>query len=114
MNTFVLAAMLVAAPPEQPKGKLVVVGGGSTSGPITKKTIELAGGESCRMVILPQSSSYPDAGESSEKHWREHGATNLTVVKWDSLIADEVTRAIEQVKKADLIWMPGGDQNRFM
>jgi cyanophycinase len=109
MQHLLLLALSLTAPPEAPKGHLVAVGGGNTSAAIVKKTLELAGGPKARVLILPQASSLPDSGESSAKHWGEHGALNVSVLS----LADK-ERAVNEVKQADLIWMPGGDQNRLM
>jgi cyanophycinase len=110
MNTpFLLAAALLAAPPETPKGRLVVVGGGSDRGGIGKHMIQLAGGPDVPMLLMPQSSSSANAAESSLKHWSEQGAKNLTVAD-----ADDIPKTLELIKKAQIIWIGGGDQNRFM
>lgn len=90
-------------------GHLVAVGGGGTTPAIVKKTLALAGGPSARMVIMPQSSALPDSGQRSADFWRDAGATNIQVLSMDN-----VDTAIKLIQSADLIWMPGGDQNRLM
>src|SRR6516225_6750727 len=109
MQSFLLAALLYAAPPEMPKGHLVAVGGGTTTPAIVKKTLDLAGGAKVRMLIIPQSSAAADAGSSSAKFWRENGAENIQVLTFD-----DKNKAVNAVIEAELIWMPGGDQNPLM
>lgn len=58
--------------------------------------------------MLAQSSSGADAGDSSVKMWVDAGAKNARTLDFADAGA---TAALEA---ATLIWMPGGDQNRFM
>lgn len=90
-------------------GAIVAVGGGDTNDAIVARTLELAGGRNAVVAVLPQSSALPDAGESSVEMWKKAGARAAVKVSFDDRA--EARRAIET---ATLIWMPGGDQNRFM
>jgi cyanophycinase len=90
-------------------GPLVVVGGGPTIPAITARTLELAGGTAARVVVLPQSSALPDAGDASVKMWLDAGAREARKV-----LFSDVAAARAAIEQATLIWMPGGDQNRFM
>jgi cyanophycinase len=89
-------------------GALVVVGGGGTGPDIVAKTLALAGGKNAVVVVLPQSSAEPDAGDDSVKMWLDAGARDAAKVAF----ADPGAAAA--LRRATLIWMPGGDQNRFM
>ncbi len=91
------------------KGTLVIAGGGNTGPDIVSKTLALAGGGRAIVAVLPQSSGEPDAGDSSVKMWRDAGAGEVVKVSFDDRTAAAATLA-----RATLIWMPGGDQNRFM
>jgi cyanophycinase len=90
-------------------GTLVVVGGGNTGPDIVSKTLELAGGRNAIVAVLPQSSAEPDAGDDSVKMWREAGARSADKVPFADRAAAKAA-----LERATLIWMPGGDQNRFM
>jgi cyanophycinase len=90
-------------------GALVAVGGGETNDAIVARTLELAGRRNAIVAVLPQSSALPDAGESSVETWKKAGARDARTVGFDD--REAARRAIES---ATLIWMPGGDQNRFM
>jgi cyanophycinase len=90
-------------------GSLVIVGGGDTGPEIIVRTLELAGGNQAIVAVLPQSSAEPDAGDASVHMWREAGAQEAAKVSF----ADR-GRATVAMRRATLIWMPGGDQNRFM
>ncbi len=92
------------------QGAVVVVGGGTTSPEIVATTLELAGGKGVAIVaVLPQSSAEPDAGVASVGMWLEAGAKEATNVSFTDRSA---ARAV--LDRATLLWMPGGDQNRFM
>ena len=89
-------------------GALVVVGGGGTGPDIVAKTLALAGGKNAIVAVLPQSSAVADAGVSSVKMWLEAGAGEAAKIAFDD------PNAAAALRRATLIWMPGGDQNRFM
>ena len=90
-------------------GPIIAVGGGGTTDAIVAKTLALAGGKDAVVAVLPQSSESKDAGDSSVKMWLDAGAKKAFKVDF----ADR-TAAKTLLESASLIWMPGGDQNRFM
>ena len=98
---------LHAAPPE-PKGHLVVVGGGGVPDLILKRALDLAGGPSAKIVIFPQASELADTGDVAVEMWRKAGATNA---RWIALTDLPAARAA--VEEAAFIWFPGGDQNKL-
>lgn len=106
LSSFVL--VLVPAFAFAANGSLVVVGGGGTGPEILSRALELAGGKSAIVAVLPQSSAEPDAGDDSVKMWLEAGAKESAKLDF----ADKDAAA--KLRRATLIWMPGGDQNRFM
>ncbi|MBI1853432.1 MAG: cyanophycinase [Planctomycetes bacterium] len=105
----VLVAPRSSASEDAPKGKLVIVGGGSTTSEIVRRTLEIAGGAKARVVVVPQASALPDAGKASVEMWREAGAARA-----DALDLTNAEAAAKLVASADIIWMPGGDQNRLV
>jgi cyanophycinase len=102
-------AVLLSLPAFAQNGALVVVGGGNTGPDIIGKALELAGGRDAIVTILPQSSAEPDAGDTSVKMWRDAGAREAAKVSFANRAAAEAA-----LRRATLIWVPGGDQNRFM
>jgi len=99
----VLCPSLVSA-----AGPLIVVGGGAVGPEIVAKALELGGGRSAVVAVLPQASEEPDAGEASVKDFLAAGAKSAAIVSFDATDADAA------IRRATLIWIPGGDQNRFM
>jgi cyanophycinase len=90
-------------------GPVIAVGGGGTTDAIVAKTLNLAGGKDAIVAVLPQSSEADDAGDSSVKMWLDAGAKKAFKVDF----ADRA-KARALLESATLLWMPGGDQNRFM
>lgn len=105
---FALIVCPIALSAQQPRGALVVVGGGGTTDAIVAKTLALAGGKNAVVAVLPQSSAVATAGDSSVKMWLDAGAKSAKKVAFTDADAKAV------LESATLIWIPGGDQNRFM
>ena len=103
-----LTGSTVPAAPAAP-GPLIVVGGGGTTPAIVAKALALAGGREARVAVLPQASELAETGPDSAKMWMEAGAKEARPVAFEDRAA---ARAI--IGGATLIWMPGGDQNKFM
>ena len=91
------------------QGTIVAVGGGNTGPEIVNRVLEISGGKDAVVVVLPQSSAEPDAGDASVKMWLDAGAKQASKVTFEDPAA-----ARASIERATLIWMPGGDQNRFM
>ena len=104
-----VVALFLAVPAIAQTGALVIVGGGNTGPEIVSKALDLAGGRQAIVAVLPQSSAEPDAGNASVKMWRDAGARDAVKVSFADRAAAEAV-----LRRATLIWMPGGDQNRFM
>jgi cyanophycinase len=109
--TLVIACLCTLVPlAAQPaRGPLIVVGGGGTPPAILSKALAVAGGRDARVAVLPQASELPDTGTGSAKMWLDAGAKEARPV----VFADRST-ARDIIGQATLIWIPGGDQNRFM
>ena len=84
------------------------MGGGGTTDAIVKKALALAGGAKAIVAVLPQSSAAEGAGDDSVAMWRQAGAADVAKID----LANAGARAA--LERATLIWIPGGDQTRFM
>ncbi len=92
------------------KGAVILAGGGGTPPEVPQTILRLAGGANARVVILAHvQQDVARGGRRSAEFFEENGAQN--VIAPDTLDADELT-AIVQAARA--VWIPGGDQNRFM
>jgi cyanophycinase len=100
-----MIALLLLLAQDDPKGHLVIVGGGKTPKAVLERSLELAGGKSARVVVIPHASSLEDAGKRSSEQWTELGVKDVVVLDPSD------PRPLEN---ATLIWMGGGDQNRLL
>ena len=91
------------------RGHLVIVGGGGTVDSILTRALELAGGATAKVVVLPQASARANAGQASVERWRTLGAGEVRLLSLDNPKEDRA-----HVAAANLIWMPGGAQSRLM
>lgn len=108
MGAWLIAAVLLADPQaELPKGRLVVIGGGATPTVVVDRTLELAGGKSAKIAVLPAANL--EYGADTVATWRRRGATNVALVNPQQSVA-----AVKTLRAADLIWLPGGLQGVFM
>jgi cyanophycinase len=97
----------------EPRGSLVIVGGGPRGEAITQKFIALAGGAGrARILVLPMASSLPETGPESVEEFQKHGvaAWSMNLTR-DQAMDPATARALDS---ATGIWFPGGDQVRIM
>lgn len=92
-------------------GWVVAVGGGGTPEVVLRAMVEEARrtSEKVHVAILPQASRRENAGEGSVELWENAGADEATIVP-----LEEPERAKQQLESAQIIWMPGGSQNRLL
>jgi len=90
-------------------GPLLLIGGGRTLPVFCERALELTGGAEAVVLIVPQSSSDPGAGLGSIEMWKAAGARDVTRLE----LAD-IDQARAAIRRADLIWMPGGSQSRLV
>jgi len=109
MHHLLLVAALFGQEVHHPMGHLIIVGGGPMVPQISERALTLSGGKRAHVLIVPQASELSDSGQRSAEMWREAGAERVAVLDLKDKHA-----AIDAVRKADLIWMPGGDQGRLM
>lgn len=97
-------------------GTLVIMGGGPGGRDVVQRFVELAGGPTAHIVVIPTAGggeSY-DAGWEGLNRLREVGATNLTVVHtYDPAVARQPGFA-DPIRRASAVWIPGGRQWRLV
>ncbi len=99
----------------QVKGKLFIIGGGKRPVELIKSMVQLAGVDTCGyIVVLPMSSSEPDtAAYYSTKQFIDLGLSNVFAMNFESEL-DMIPERLDSVRNAKLIYISGGDQNKFM
>jgi cyanophycinase len=103
----------VSEPPAS--GTLVICGGGRLPAEIPQRFIELAGGESARIVVITTASRYADLPqiERSLEFWRKQAVASLAVLHTRSrTIADDPAFS-QPLVDATGVWFVGGNQNKI-
>lgn len=112
-----LAALWVAAPiaaaGEQPRGHLVLNGGGAKPAEVMEKFVELAGGPKALIVVFPTASAEEDTGEYYQGLFAEYGCENVVVAEVRSAADASNEEIADLVLRAGGIYFAGGDQRRI-
>jgi len=97
------------------KGTLVIVGGGLKDQEILKRFVELAGGPSGPIVIIPTAGDGEDFGTNSSTHkvLRNAGATNLSTLHTRDRKVADTDEFIKPLLAARGVWIGGGRQWRL-
>ncbi len=100
---------------ENYKGKLFIIGGGKRPVEMIRSMVTISGVDtSGYIVILPMSSSVPDtAAYYGVKQFTDLGIKNVFSMNFNDSL-DIISKRIDSLKNASLIYISGGDQNRFM
>lgn len=93
-------------------GSLIIVGGGGRPEVITRRFIELAGGDRGRILVIPLASSEPvETGRESAATFRTYGIDARSLVPTRAEAdADSIARVLQGVTG---VWFSGGDQARI-
>jgi len=106
---FLLCLLLNSFLFSQTRGKLFVIGGAQTK-EITKKFVELAGGENARIVVIPNASSNKvRSGESQKNEFIELSAKAEYII-FSKENADDPSN-LEKLNWANAVYFTGGDQS---
>lgn len=114
---LIVFTLWLAVSHAQPKGsgKLFIIGGGSRSDDMVERIIAEAGLRNGGYgVILPMSSSEPDSAVwYAKQQFVKKGLTNIRGLHFEKG-AQPAPAKLDSLRKARLIYISGGDQNRFM
>ena len=106
----------VSSPAVSPRrGSLVVVGGGPVGREIVARFLELAGGTSAPIVVIP--TAIGDTAYTQDcacaRILRDAGATNVTVLHAPARERADEASFVEPIHRAAGVWLPGGRQWRL-
>jgi len=99
----------------EPKGSLFIIGGGKRPPSMIQEMVKTANLETeDYIVVLPMATAYPD--EATISIAKEIGAYSSNKIVGFNFIKGEALKPsrLDSLKKAKLIYITGGDQNRFM
>ena len=100
------------------KGSLVIVGGNARLAPeVFKKFIDLAGGPTANIVIIPTANGGRDFGPAYQgrvyPNFQQHGANNLSILHTDDRTIADSEAFVSAIKTATGVWFMGGRQWRL-
>jgi len=108
---FVLVSALGAA--DQPKGHLLIIGGGKRGNAIMEKFVELAGGSQAKVVVFPMASGYPhEVGPEQAQELLALGCGEARVLTIDRGQADSDS-VLALLAGVTGVFFSGGDQSRL-
>ncbi|MBS0204827.1 MAG: cyanophycinase [Planctomycetes bacterium] len=108
MWSMLVAAALMGDPGSNAvKGRLVVVGGGTTLNAVVDRSLEMAGGKAAKVAIIAEAN--PENGPGSLAQWKRTDAAKVSLIN-----PRQPTEAVRLIRDSNLIWMPGGLQGVFM
>ncbi len=112
VGSVVMACAAFAA--AEPKGHLVLIGGGEKPAAAMAKFVELAGGPQAPIVAIPTASAEPDTGANYVKLFKdEYGCTNVAALEIRTREDAARPEYVELARKARGIFFAGGDQARI-
>lgn len=109
-----IVASACGAPESLPKGTLIIIGGGSRPESMIKRIIQEAGlRDGGYGVVLPMSSSSDSSVYYACEPFRKAGIATLVGLSFRKGEQPDQAK-LDSVRRARLIYITGGDQNRFM
>lgn len=113
-GALVLLLLIQTAALAQPKGTLVIIGGGSRPDVIIERIIQESGLKTGGFgVVLPMSSTSDSAVFYAAEPFMKAGVTNIYGLRFRKGETPSKT-GLDSLKSAKLIYITGGDQARFM
>ncbi len=91
-------------------GALMISGGGRLPPEIRQRFVELAGGKSARIVVIPAFAADEKQQAGLRDVWRPFGVTNIRVLQADSREDVDRPEFSEPLKTATGVWLSGGQQ----
>ena len=112
MRILLLLALAVSL---QAQGSLVIVGGGMRDGKILERFIELAGGPSAKVVVIPTAGGASHYGQDWDglAPLRAAGLHNLAVLHTNDRKVADSEKFVSAIREAHGVWFPGGRQWRL-
>lgn len=99
----------------QTEGKLFIIGGGKRPFEMIKRMITESGlDKGGYLVVLPMASTEPDTAVFyAAAQFKEHGILNIIDFRFNRDL-NANPQQLDSLRNADLIYITGGDQSRFM
>jgi cyanophycinase len=113
-RAFAAAILLLVAAQPRSKGSLVIAGGGSLPQEVKDRFLELAGGPSAKIVLIPTASEDADDPEKTVSHfWSETRAQFVEILHTRDRAQANDPNFLRPLTTARGVWIPGGKQAWF-
>ena len=102
--------------PDGIAGSLILCGGGKLPDTIREKFIELAGGKSARLVIIPTASgddTVDDDAQEVADLWRSREPASVTIIHTRRRDVADSPTFVEPIRHATGVWITGGRQSQI-
>jgi cyanophycinase len=94
-------------------GNLFIIGGGKRPPVLITKIVELAGGASGSIVIIPMASGSPEStAEYQKSQFLQAGIQSADYILFDRISVDS-KKNLDKVEQAKAVFFSGGDQRRL-
>jgi cyanophycinase len=104
-------APLVVTAQNNPRGNLIIIGGGGRTSEIMKKFVELAGGAQAKIVVFPMASSVPEeTGREQTLELKQLGATQSFFLRLNKQEAN-TDSSLSLLEGVTGVFFTGGDQS---
>jgi cyanophycinase len=96
-------------------GTLMVVGGGEMSSGVRDRFLQLAGGRTARLVVIPTASGEIDRGIESPAYlfWQLQDVASVQLLHTRSREQADDPSFVKPLESATGVWLGGGDQSRL-
>jgi len=113
IKVIVLLLQLTGLLFAQPKGKLLIIGGGTIPDYMISKYVELAGGANAKFAIVPMASGEPvQSANSFKQKLVKAGCTRIEVIFATQATADNDSNKAK-IKNVKAVFFTGGDQSKL-
>jgi cyanophycinase len=104
-----------AIDPQGIPGALVICGGGVLQEAVWERFVKLAGGKSCRLVLIPTAAADSEVADEAKliESWSSRGLASVKVMHTRSREEADTDEFIAPLKEATAVWFGGGQQSRI-
>jgi len=106
-------SVVATAQAASPRGNLLIIGGGDRPASVMNLFARLAGGARGKVLVFPQASERPEAGQEIATELKALGIGEVVVMAVDREAADR-DDTVRRAEGATGVYFGGGDQARIM
>lgn len=111
-----LLVLLLAAPPVELPGTLVIVGGGGIPDAARDRFFNAAGKDAAKIIVVPTASVDADDAAKNESYlsqWKKLKPASVVLLHTRDRKVADTDAFVEPLKDATAVWFSGGDQSKI-